>query len=147
MAGPGKTEGGRKRGRRKEKEFMDAAMDGFIRDIALQLWREYEDLEEAYDHDTQRALEELGAAVGRQPYQELWQSAWRGHVWPHPRDPQAHLFGRIEAAVRVALEQERQARAERGDSTIEDTPGYKEFVSRALNVLYREASGEIEEFD
>ncbi|HKI99579.1 MAG TPA: hypothetical protein VKB51_13985 [bacterium] len=148
MARKGNREGGRKRRRRQEgKEFMDAAMDGYIRDLALHRWRDYEDLADVYGSEAPRALEETGAVLGEEPYRALWQAAWQRHVWPGGEDPQMHLFGRMELAVREALLAEQEARAERGDRTIEDTPGYNEFVGRALGNLFHEASGEIEELD
>jgi hypothetical protein len=143
----GRRGGGRKRGRKSGKEFMDAAMDGYIRDLSLHCWRDFEDLTEAYEHDAERALAETGAFLAAGPYRPLWLEAWRKHVWPGPPQPAEHLFGRMEAAVREALLQEREARAENGDPTIEDTPGYKEFVDRAMTNLLQEASGEIEEID
>ena len=126
---------------------MDAALDGYIRDLALHRWRDFEDLTEQLDHDAERALAEAGTFADAGPYQPLWQEAWQRHVWPGPEQPTEHLFGRMETAGGVALLRERDARSERGDLTIEDTPGYKEFVGRALNQLYEEASGEIEELD
>jgi hypothetical protein len=146
VAGRDKRRGGKKRGRQAGKEFMDAAMDGYIRDLALRCWREFEDLSEAHG-DPDRALGEVGTFTGAGSYRPLWVEAWRRHVWPAPQGPAAPLFGRIEAAVREALLAERAARAEHGEPTIEDTPDYQEFVARALNVLYQEASGEIEELD
>ena len=121
-------------------------MDGYTRDLALRCWREFEDLSEAHG-DPGRALGEIGTFTGAGPYQPLWEAAWQRHVWPAPQDASGPLFGRIEAAIREALLTERTQRAERGEPTIEDTPGYQEFVARALNVLYEEASGEIEELD
>jgi hypothetical protein len=147
VSGRGRGEGRRKRGRAHGKEFMDAALDGYIRDIALQRWRDYEDLADVYAQDPGRALAEAGAPLGAGPYRELWQEAWRRSIWPGPEGPQEHLFARIERVVRDCLLAEREERVRRGDPAIEDTPGYKEFVSRALNNLYREASGEIEELD
>ena len=137
----------RKRGRGRQAHFMDAALDGYIRDVALHRWREFEDLDEAFDHDTERALEEAGAFPQAGPYRGLWVDAWRKHVWPGPEDRTVHLYGRMELAVREALLQERDERAARGDVAIEDTPGYKEFVARAMGRLLEEASGEIEELD
>lgn len=146
MAGKGKGKGG-KRGRQSGKEFMDAALDGYIRDLALHLWRDYEDLCDVHGEGSPAALSEAGASLGLGPYHALWQEAWSRHVWPGQADAEPHLFGRFESAVREGLLAERDARAERGDLAIEDTPGYKEFVRRAMDNLYMEASGEIEELD
>ncbi len=146
MARKGNREPGRKRGRKRESQFMDAAIDGYIRDLALHRWRDFEDLSEGHG-DPERALQEAGVFVEAGPYRPLWQEAWRKHVWPGQQPRPMHLFGCMEAAVREALLAEKVQRAERGDDTIEDTPGYKEFVARALNQLLEEASGELENFD
>ncbi|HEX9844629.1 MAG TPA: hypothetical protein VGC20_17850 [bacterium] len=137
----------RKSGRKREAHFMDVALDGYVRDLALRRWREFEDLSEVYDHDVERALEEAGAFPAASSYRPLWQESWQRHVWPGPEEKTGPLFGRIEAAVREALLRERELRLERGEPTIEDTPGYQEFVGRALGRLLEEASGEIEELD
>jgi hypothetical protein len=146
--GRGKSrEPGRKRGRKRESHFMDVAIDGYIRDVALHLWRDVEELTEVHGGDVGRALEEVGSLPLAGPYRPLWQAAWRAHVWPGPPDASEHLFGRMERAVREALLQEREARPAQGDVTIEDTPGYKEFVGRAMDQLLEEASGENEQWD
>ena len=103
MARSGRREGGRKKRRQSGKEFMDAAIDGYIRDLALRMFREIEDLDEAYGHDSERVLREAGAALAHKPYGELWKAAWEHHVWPSPQAPEQSLFGRIEGAVREAL--------------------------------------------
>ena len=146
MARSGKWQPGRKRGKTRQAHFMDVAMDGYIRDVALHRWREFEDLSEAHG-DPERAMEEAGVFPQAGPYGELWQAAWRKHVWPGQQPRPMHLFGCMEAAVREALTAEIAERAERGDVTVEDTPGYKEFVARAMNRLLEEAAGEIEELD
>ena len=146
MARSGKWDPSRKRGRTRQSHFMDVAIDGYIRDLALHRWRDFEDLSETHG-DPERALEEAGAFQEAGPYRPLWQEAWRKHVSPGRQPRPMHLFGCMEAAVREALLAEMAQRAAGGDVTIEDTPGYKEFVARALNRLLEEASGEIEEFD
>jgi hypothetical protein len=145
MARKGNWDPGRKRGRTRQAHFMDVAIDGYIRDVALHCWRDFEALGEAHGGDEARALEETGVFIEMGPYRPLWQSAWRKHVWPGAQPRTEHLFGCMEAAVREALLAEKIQRAEQGDVTIEDTPGYKEFVARAMNQLLEEASGEIEE--
>lgn len=147
MARRRKWDPARKSGRRRQSHFMDAAMDGYVRDVALHIWREYEDLTTARGFGERDALQAMGEFSGAGPYRALWQEAWRQHVLPGMGEGGMPLYGRVETAVRDALREEHAARAERGDVTIEDTPGYKEFVARALGRLLEEASGEIEEMD
>jgi hypothetical protein len=135
----------RKSGRGRQAHFMDVAMDGYVRDVALHCWRDFEALSQTPGQDEARAMAEAGAFPTAGAYRGLWQQAWQAHVWPGPPERTQHPFARMEAAVRQAVEQERQARAERGDVTIEDTQAYQEFVARAMNRLLEEASGEIEE--
>lgn len=141
--GGGKRRGGGRRG----AHFMDAAMDGYIRDVALHKWRAFQDLAEAHGGDAERAVAEAGTFPEFAPYHRLWEESWRRHVAPGPSAPGGHLFGRMEAAVREALQAEQAEREMEGDDTIEDTPGYQEFVARAMGQLLEEASGEIEEMD
>ena len=47
---------GKKRGKSKNKEFMDAALDAFIRDQSLQKWHEVDRLRAGAEIDTIQAL-------------------------------------------------------------------------------------------
>lgn len=143
----GKWDPQRKKGRRRDAHFMDVVLDGYVRHVALEIFRSFEDLTEAYDQDAARAMEELGAFAGAGDYAPIWQEAWRAHVWPLAGPTETPLFGRIEAAVRQALLAERAARQERGDVTLEDTPLYKAFVADAMDNLLEASMGETEEMD
>ena len=46
----------KKRGKSKNKEFMDAALDAFIRDQSLKKWREIEGLREGADNESLEAV-------------------------------------------------------------------------------------------
>ena len=145
VAGKGNWNPERKRGKKRQAHFMDVALDGYVRFVALELWRTFEDLSEAYEHDAERAMTELGSFAGAGAYQALWQQAWREHVWPVPQPPAVPLLGRIEAGVRQAVAAERAARLERQDVLLEDTPPYKAFVARAMDSLLEASAGEREE--
>ncbi|MBI4561439.1 MAG: hypothetical protein HY724_05290, partial [Candidatus Rokubacteria bacterium] len=64
-----KKKGERKRDRAEGKEFMDAAREGFVRYVALEKWREIEDMRETLGFDWARAAKEAGQFPGRGPYQ------------------------------------------------------------------------------
>jgi hypothetical protein len=134
-----------KRGRRKSKEFMDAALDAYIRDLALQKWREVTDLQESLSVDTARAICDVGNFPERGPYRNIWERWWQTQVAAAAVPPDSALIGRIEEAVRGALLEEISARQEQGDRPLEDTLGYKTFLDRALDHLLQEEAGTIEE--
>ncbi len=138
----------RRRGRkRRNQHFIDVAMDGYIRDIALEKWREVEDLMDAAGLSRPRAFAAAGEFADRDPYAEPWRRWWREHVKAQAPADDGVLIASIEHAVRGALTEERQARAEQGAPSMEDTQHYKAFVDRAMEHLLSEADGEIEELD
>ena len=134
-------------GKRKGRQFMDAAMDGYIRDMALDRWREVDDLISTRAIDLDEAVTEAGRFAARGPYQPLWEGWWRREVTDHGLLEPDNLMERIEAAVRGALHEESAGRAEAGQPTVEDTPHYIAFVGRAMNNLLEDSEGEIEEFE
>ena len=137
---------GAKHGRSKAKEFMDAAPEAFVRDLALDRWRDYEALRETLG-DARQALAEAGLFPGRGPYRPLWERIWREQVVAPMPPLDARLFGVIEAAVSAALAEELTARQARGDRPLDEDPEYKAFIDRALGNLFIEAAGEIERFE
>jgi len=145
MAEHRKKKGDRKRDRAEGKEFMDAAREAFIRHVALEKWREIEDMRETLGFDWQRAAKEAGQFVGRGPYQPLWVRRWEEQVLPQATgtDP-GRFFAAIEGAIAAALHDEEGERKLRGDRPLEEDPEYKEFVDAALGKLFREAAGELE---
>ncbi len=137
----------RKKGRKRQAHFMDVALDGYVRYVALVMWRRFEDLSEAHAYDGERAMEELAEFPDMGAYAHLWQEAWRAHVWPVPAAPEVPLFGRMEAAVREAVLAERSARVAGDDDALEDTPRYKAFVAQAMDSVLEASAGESEEMD
>ena len=133
---------GGKRRRRKSKEFMDAALDGYIRHVALQKWREVAGVLENLGAESHRAVLEAGSFPERGVYREIWERSWRVHLGAP--DSQASL-GRIEAAVGDAVREEIEARKESGDAPFEDGLDYKNFLDRALDRLFEEEAGSLEE--
>ncbi len=140
----GERQHGRKDGRRKGKEFMDAALDAYIRYLALQKWREITDRQEREGIEGIQAVQSLGHFSERGVYQDIWQRWWQNEVVPKiPSAPS--LLGCIELAIRGALTEEIAARKQRGDVAVEDTVGYKAFLDYALESLFAEEAGIIEE--
>lgn len=140
-----KKKGERKRDRAEGKEFMDAAREAFVRYMALEKWREIEDMQETLGFDWGKAAREAGQFPGRGRYQPLWVRRWEAEVLPHATeaDP-GKLFAAIEGAVTRALNDEEEDRKRRGDRPIDEDAEYKEFIDAALGKLFREAAGELE---
>jgi hypothetical protein len=134
-----------KRGRRKNKEFMDAALDAYIRHLALEKWREVNDLREAADLDSAQAVGEVGHFHERGVYRDLWERCWQREVVAQITGPMASLLGCIEIAIQGAVREEIEARQQCGDVTLEDTPAYKRFLDLALDRLFEEEAGSLEE--
>lgn len=129
--------------RRKSKEFMDAALDAYIRHLALEKWREINDLRESSGMSPREALREAGRFPERGPYRQLWTRRWEEEV--SADSSTGALFEQIETVVREALEEEIRQRKACADPSIEDTLGYKRFIDHALERLFNEAAGTIEE--
>ncbi len=136
--------GGRRRS--KNKEFMDAALDAFIRYEALALWREFSAARVAEPGAPPAALLTRVEPSGlRGRYAALWASAWQTHVLPAAGGNDGVLYGALESAVSEGVHAERTARLEGADQPLEDLPDYNQFIDRALGQLLAEASGENEE--
>jgi len=142
----------RKRGKKRNAHFMDAAMEAYIRSEALTKMRELEDCQQTNQMDMAQALASIGNFVERAPYQELWNTQWRimleGGESPGGKPPvfdPATVFTEIENTVKEAMMAEQEQRIEQGAPTIEDTKPYKAFIDKAMDQLLEEASGEIEE--
>ena len=123
---------------------MDAAMDGYIRDLALHKWREVDDLLDTAGLKLADAVDSAGSFLERLPYHGLWERAWRSELKGRGRLTRDNLMERIEGAIRAALTEERRLRIDEGVATIEDTRHYQAFVERAMGRLLEEAGGEIE---
>jgi hypothetical protein len=136
---------GGKRGKQKGKEFMDAAIDAYIRHLALEKWREVTDLQESLGVDVVQAVRDAGSFLERGPYRNIWERWWQTQIVAVAAPPDSPLFGTIEAAVKGALTEEITARRQQGDALLEDTLAYKTFLDRALNHLFEEEAGSIEE--
>ena len=135
----------KKKGRKRRGErvagnaFMDTVRPAFIRWLALEKWREVEDLRATLDFDLKKALEEAGQFPGRGRHQPLWVAQWKGEVCSEltGKDSGA-VFAAIERAVAAALQQEEAARKLSGDRPLEEDPEYKAFVDRNLERLLRQ---------
>jgi hypothetical protein len=140
-----KKGGGRKRGRRdKDRHFMDAALDAYIRSLALQFWRDFIVYRDRQEKSAAEALREAGYFEDRGEYGALWSAHWARIALPAAERPDGEIFGQIEAAVRAAVLAEKAARLERGAPTLEDTDEYNGFLRQTLNQLLTEASAETE---
>ena len=135
---------GGKRGKQKGKEFMDAALDAYIRDLALEKWRQVTDLQETLGVATAQAVRDIGSFPERGAYRSIWERWWQAQVVAVASAQASPLFGCIEEAVKGALTEEINLRRQQGDALLEDTLAYKMFLDRALDHLFEEEAGSIE---
>ena len=136
---------GKKRGKSKNKEFMDAALDAFIRDQSLQKWNEVQGLKAGAEVDQKEAVKSSSEFFKKGQYRDIWQRWWQNEVIETGHENHEHLFAKIENAVRGAVLEERELRKQQPDSLLEDSNEYKEFIARQMDHLLFEAGGEIEE--
>jgi len=135
----------KKRGKSKNKEFMDAALDAFIRDQSLQKWNEVEGLREGAEINVMQAVKSSSEFLVKGPYRKIWVSWWKQDVIDHLPGSNEHLFAQIENAVRGAVLEEREVRKQQQKNLLEDSFEYKEFIARQMEHLLFEAGGDIEE--
>ncbi len=135
----------KKRGKSKNKEFMDAALDAFIRDQSLQKWNEVEGLREGAEINAMQAVKSSSEFLVKGPYRKIWVSWWKQDVIDHLPGSNEHLFAQIENAVRGAVLEEREIRKQQQKNLLEDSFEYKEFIARQMEHLLFEAGGDIEE--
>ena len=135
----------KKRGKSKNKEFMDAALDAFIRDQSLQKWNEVEGLREGAEINVMQAVKSSSEFLVKGPYRKIWVSWWKQDVIDHLPGSNEHLFAQIENAVRGAVLEEREIRKQQQKNLLEDSFEYKEFIARQMDHLLSEAGGDIEE--
>ena len=114
---------------------MDAALDGYIRDQALRLWRDFEVYRSRPGIDTARALMETGFFEDRLAYAPMWSAHWEHTVLPAAEIAEGELYRLMEAAVRASVLEEKEARVHAGDAPLEDLEEYNEFIRRTLNKL------------
>jgi hypothetical protein len=119
--------------------FMDTVRDAFIRWMALEKWREVEDLRATLGFDLGQAVNEAAQFPSRGRYQLLWGSRWKLEVCPDAATKDSgSLFAAIEQAVTAAVQEEEAERKLRGDRPLEEDPEYKAFVDRNLERLLRQ---------
>ena len=135
----------KKRGKSKNKEFMDAALDAFIRDQSLKKWREVDGLREGAEIDSLQAVKSSAEFIEKGPYSKIWKRWWQKEVIEPEQGRNEYLFAQIENSVRGAVLEEREVRKNQADALLEDSFEYKEFIARQMDHLLFEAGGDIEE--
>ena len=129
----------------KNKEFMDAALDAFVRDQSLQKWNEVQGLIAGAEIEQKEAVKSSSEFIEKGLYREIWKRWWQNTVIKTVHDNHEHLYSKIENAVRGAVLEERELRIQRSELLLEDSYEYKEFIARQMNHLLHEAGGDIEE--
>lgn len=121
---------------------MDTVRASFVRWVALEKWREIEDLRTTLGLDLERAIDEAGQFPGRGRYQPLWVARWKAELRPEVTGTEpGGVFKAIERAVAAAVEEEEAERKSRGDPQLDEDPEYKGFVDAALERLLGEGGG------
>jgi len=100
----------KKRGKSKNKEFMDAALDAFIRDQSLKKWNEVEGLRSGAEIESLEAIKSSSNFIEKGQYFNIWKSWWENDVIKDHSEKKEHLFAKIENAVRGAVLEERELR-------------------------------------
>ena len=118
---------------------MDTVRAAFIRWLALEKWREIEDLRATLGLDLGQAVNEAAHFPNRGRYQLLWACRWKLEVCPDTAGKDSgSLFAAIERALATAVQEEEVERKSQGDRPLEEDAEYKAFVDRALERLLRE---------
>jgi len=128
----------KRRRRQKDRQFMDVALDAFIRSQALLLWRDFEVYRTKPGCTVAAALAETGFFEDKEGYAAIWQGHWERTVLPAAALSAGELYGQVEAAVRAAVTEERERRKATGDQPFEDLDEYNAFIRRTLNALLAE---------
>lgn len=130
----------KRRGQRVQgNAFMDTVRAAFVRWMALEKWREVEDLRATLGLDLEQAIKEAGQFAGRRRYQPLWVAQWKAELrLDVTGQDSGSVFAAIERAVAAAVREEEAERNLQGDRPLEEDPEYKAFVDRALERLLRE---------
>jgi hypothetical protein len=124
---------------------MDVTRQAFVRHVALDKWREIEDLRETLGFDWTRAAAEACQFLSRGIYAPLWIQQWRAQVMPAAgQGNPGKLFSAVEQAIAAALQEEEAARKTRGDRPLEEEPEYKGFLDTAVERLAQQSAAELE---
>ncbi len=144
MEGQRRKRKDRRHERVEGQSFMDVSRQAFVRNLALDKWREIEDLRETLGFDRGKAALEAGNFLRRGCYAPLWVREWQEHVLPQANkaDP-GTLFAAIEGAITTALHSEETERTLRGDRPLDEDPEYKAFLDGALEKLLRQTAAEL----
>ncbi|MGH7834146.1 MAG: hypothetical protein ACREQK_10915 [Candidatus Binatia bacterium] len=129
----------KRRGQRvQDSSFMDTVRAAFIRWLALEKWRELDDLRTTLGMELEQAIEDAGRFPNRGRYERLWIERWKAEVRLEIAGADAGaIFGAIEKAVAAAVEEETAERKANGDPPLEEDSEYKTFVDSALERLLR----------
>lgn len=129
---------------------MDAVHEAYLRHLVEQIWADLEGVMNTgkTGEALEREVQWITEFEERGPYKAIWQQAWRKYV-PLPLEAQsayALMIG-IEEAIEVAAQEEEADRQRRGDRSLFDEEECRVFVDEALDKLFREEHGSLEEED
>lgn len=124
---------------------MDVTRQAFVRHLALEHWRDIQDMRETLGLEWVQAAADACRFLARGPYAPLWIHQWQADVLPAAGagDP-GSIFAAIERSIATALDAEVRERARRGDRPLDEEPEYKGFVDRIVENLLRQQAGQLE---
>ena len=132
----------KKKGPKKEKEFLDVAPEAFARYLSLDIWQRVEAVRRE-GGGREEDLKTILAFDERYPYQEIWRERWQGDVGDRISSTEPGvLLGFIERMVAAALHAEEAERKARGDGSLYDEDDYLAFVDYQLQYLFQHRDDE-----
>ena len=85
----------KKRGKSKNKEFMDEALNAFIRGQSLKKWNEVEGIRIGANLNSLEAIKSSSEFIEKGPYGDIWRRWWNQGVIEPSSDSKEYLFGKI----------------------------------------------------
>jgi len=135
-------------GRKKAKEFLDVADQAFVHQVAVTVWRGAEEVL-ALSGSRAEGIERLRGAgdfEDRGAFAPLWRKNWLEALdrLAAAAGPPERLGVLREMVVR-SVDEEEEARRRAGLPRLVDEEEGQRFIDFAMDRLFEEASGEIEE--
>jgi hypothetical protein len=130
-----------RRERVEGRGLTEISRQAFVRHLALDKYREIEDMRETLGFDGDRAAAEACTFLERGGYREIWRRHWCAVVVPAAGSATGPaLLPVLEQALGAALAEEIAARQARGDRAIDEEPEYRAFVDANIERSRRDGA-------